>query len=216
MKKVIISLIGLVIVLVLIFLSGIPLWDSVKIKYGELNNKQQDLENLQQLTEKISRLKQEYQSLESETEKVFLALPKEKDIPNLLIQFQALATTNGLSMESINFGQIAAQKTANKASNNVVVVDEEEFTMDMKKTTASAVITANSQSMTSSLRDLNVDMTLVGAYDDFKKYLVALAKNVRSMDVKKISFDKVSQESTNGGIDNYNYNYNLSVMVYYQ
>lgn len=216
MKKVIISLIGLVVVLILIFLSIIPLWDSVRVKYSELNDRQQDLENLQQLTEKISRLKQEYQSLESEAEKVFLALPKEKDIPNLLIQFQALAAISGLSMESINFGQIAAAaQAASQIKNNAtIIVDEEGFAMDVEKTIAPAAIIASSQSITSSLRSLNVEMTMMGTYKDFKKYLAALAKSVRSMDVKKISFNKISQEPIEGAIDNYNFN--LSIIVYYQ
>lgn len=214
MKKVIISLIGLVVVLILIFLSVIPLWDSVKVKDSELDNQQKDLENLRQLVEKNSRLKQEYQSLESEVEKVFLALPKEKDIPNLLIQFQALAAINGLLMESISFGRIAAP-AINQISKSVTAADEEELVANAKEIVAPVNnIAASSQRITSSLRGLNVDMTLTGAYRNFKKYLAALAKNVRFMDAEKVSFNRINQELTDGGIDNYNYN--LSIIVYYQ
>lgn len=216
MKKVIISLISLVIVLVLVFLAVIPLWDSVKIKYIELNSKQQDLENLQRLTEKISRLKQEYQKLESESEKVFLALPKEKDIPNLLVQFQALAATNGLSMESIDFGQIATP-VANKVGENVAIVDEEGGVADMTRTAVpTTAVTAGSQSVASSLRNLDVSMALTGTYEDFKKYLAALAKNIRSMDVKTIVFNQISQESAETRTETEDYKFNLSVIVYYQ
>lgn len=61
---------------------------------------------------------------------------------------------------------------------------------------------------------IRVDISLLGSYESFKTWLLAIEGNIRLMDVEKISFSGISgSESTkNQGI----FNFKVSLSVYYQ
>lgn len=172
MNKNIISLISLIIAIILIFVFVVPSWNALGIIKNELSQKQIELKQLKQRLNVIDKLKTKYQKSESEIQKVFLALPKQEDIPNLIVQFEALAEMQGLILDSISFGQVDKGDTQSKTKATGVVQNED------------GVIKTSS-----SLRSLNVDMGLSGSYANFKSYLNALANNIRSMNVESISFN---------------------------
>lgn len=195
MKKLIISLIGLIITLILIFVFVIPLWDSLGSSKDNFSFKETELKWIEERMEKVNHLKAEYRNLESEIQKVFLALPDEEDIPNLLVQFEALASNSGLVLDNISFGQLA-QKDSKPTGRSTGA----EGSFD----------TGSSSGTTSALRSLDVTMKLAGRYTNFKNYLNSLGRNIRSMSVESISFG-----SSNGSAIN-TFTFDLTVNVYYQ
>jgi len=169
-KKIIISLVSLLISLALVFVFAYPLWSSISLLRKEIAQKETDLAKIEELLNKTRELKQGLQEVEEESQRIFFALPKEKDIPNLLVQFENLALTNGLLLESIRFGQLdEGEETTSQSSPEQI---SQESAKSKKKLT---------------IRSLPVDLAISGSYSAFKKYLADLEKNVRSMDVNSIT-----------------------------
>jgi len=171
-RKNIIILISLISALILVFVFLNPLWSSIKVLRNEINQKKLTLTAIEELLAKTQELNQEYQGLEEEGQKVPFALPKEKDIPYLLVQFDALAASNGLLLESMNFGQAEQEK-----ENSYQVLDQPKKIL--------------------SFPSLSLNIKMSGSYDAFRGYLTNLENSVRSMDVHSIKFSgqKQSQES---------------------
>ena len=109
-KKNIISLIIFIVSLVLIFVFVSPLFFSVKAIYSNLDLKNKEIEKLKELSDNIEKMSQSYDSISEQVEKVLLTLPEEKDLPQLLVQFEKLAVNNGLLLESIKFGEISKKE----------------------------------------------------------------------------------------------------------
>jgi len=109
-KKNIISLISFIISLILIFVFVFPLFSSARAIYSDLTQKRQEIEKLKELSSKIGKIEQDYDSISEAIEKVLLALPEEKDLPQLLVQFEKIAVNNGLLLESIEFGEISKKE----------------------------------------------------------------------------------------------------------
>ena len=105
-KRNIITLISLVTSLALVFVFVDPLWTSIKVLKTKLIIQEQEVIKIEELLLKTQQLEQEYQKADEEAQKIILALPKEKDTPFLLTQFEILALNNGLLLESVEFGQV--------------------------------------------------------------------------------------------------------------
>lgn len=188
-KKNIISLISFIVSLILIFVFVFPLYSSVKIMRLESSQKHEEIEKLKELLAKVEKIKSNYQNVAEEIEKVFLALPEEKDVPELLVQFEKLAVSNGLLLESIKFGEISKKKESDSSS--------------------------RSKKILSIFPNSIVELKITGSYSAFKNYLKALEKNVRSMDVYSIKFSS-SIKKYNLFSDLGIFEFDLGVNVYYQ
>ncbi|PIV10425.1 MAG: hypothetical protein COS49_00570 [Candidatus Portnoybacteria bacterium CG03_land_8_20_14_0_80_41_10] len=197
-KKSIIILISLIGGLALIFFSAEPFWSSVKILHQEIEQKKLEIKTTEEILDKTAELDQEYQDLKEEADKISLSLPKEEDIPYLLIQLENLASANGLLLEKIDFGQLSGQSK-----------------------------TAKSQSLSSSEQakkigppfpSSSLNVKLNGSYDALKGYLASLENNIRSMDVSSISFDVKGEEkqksSPSSSLDIFEFDLNIN--IYYQ
>lgn len=160
-RKNIIILISLIGALVLVFVFLDPLWSSIKVLRDEINQKKLALIATEELLAKTQELYQEYQPLAEQAQKVPFALPKEKDVPHLLTQFDALAASNGLLLESMSFVQVEEESSYQ-------VLDQP------KKI--------------SLFPSLFLKVKVSGSYDAFKGYLTNLENSVRSMDVHTIKF----------------------------
>jgi Tfp pilus assembly protein PilO len=113
-KKNIISLVNLAVSLALVFIFIIPLWSLIRVGQTEIVQKRQEIVNIEDLLDKTQQFKEEYQQIEGESKRSFLTLPKEEDIPFLLVQFETAAISSGLLLESINFGQIIRKSEENQ------------------------------------------------------------------------------------------------------
>ena len=197
-KKNIISLISFIVSLILIFIFIFPLFSSVKVIYSNLSQKRQEIEKLKELSDKIEKIRQNYDSISEEVEKILLTLPKEKDLPQLLVQFEKLAVNNGLLLESIEFGEISKKEESDFIKN----IEDYETLNQSKK-------------MLSVFPNSSVLLKVTGSYSAFKNYISALEKNIRSMDIYSIKFSndsKVQNLFSDLGI----FGFNLGINVYYK
>jgi len=160
-QKIIISLISLLIGAILIFVFANSLWASVKNLKEDIFQSEDYLTKLEELLLKTEELNQSYQEIGVEADKIFLALPNEKDIPFLLVQFESLASSNGLLLDSINFEEI-----------------------EKKKTTSEKITTQDSDKLPYFIASVKVN----GSYEAFKNYLKALENSIRAIDIYSINF----------------------------
>ena len=197
-QKNIISLISFIVSLILIFVFVFPLFSSAREIYSDLNQKRQEIEKLKELSGKIGKIEQDYDSISEAVEKVLLALPEEKDLPQLLVQFEKIAVNNGLLLESIEFGEISKK-------------EESDFIRSIKD-----YETLNqSKKMLSTFPNSSVLLKVAGSYSSFKNYISALEKNVRSMDIYSIQFSndsKMRSLFSDSGI----FEFDLGINVYYK
>jgi len=196
-KKSIIIIISLIGSLILVFVFIEPLWSSVKTLNQEIEQKKLEITTTEEILAKTTELNQEYQNLEEEADKVSLALPEEEDIPRLLIQFENLASANGLLLEAISFTQPSeeGQKSVSGQSSQ-----------------------SQAEKISPPFPSLFLNVKVSGSYGAFKGYLTGLENNIRSMDTHSINFaiqSKEGQESISLlplGI----FEFDLGVSVYYQ
>jgi len=197
-KKNTFSLISLAISLTLIFVFILPLFSLVKAMYSDLDIKNQEIEALKELSEKIEKIQGSYDSISEAVEKILVTVPKEKDLPQLLVQFEKLALNNGLLLKLMRFGEI-----------------EEKTEKDFIRNVNDYETLNQSEKVLSSFPSLPVLIKVVGSYSAFKNYIISLEKSVRSMDIYLINFSSSNQTLNllgNSGI----FEFNLGVNVYYE
>ena len=186
-QKIIISLISLLIGLVLIFVFANSLWSSVKDLKKDISQNEYYLSKLEELLLKTEELNQDYQEIGVEADSLFLALPDEKDVPFLLVQFESLASSNGLLLDLISFEEIEKKKTSTKET---TVQDS------------------------SQLPYFIVNIKINGSYDAFKSYLKALENSIRAIDVYSINFTPFVSKSDPSAIL-YVFEFNIRAKAYY-
>lgn len=157
-KIIIIVSLFVVVIGAMIFLIVPALEDLINIK-NEISPKRKELAGIEDLIIKTNEIKKQERDIRKELEEVYSALPKEKDIPNLLVYFESLSVANGLILESIDFGPM----------------DEGVKKEDRKQTEKT-------------LKSREVKLTVSGTYNAFKNYLRALEQNIRSMNVSSVDF----------------------------
>lgn len=160
-KKFIISLICLGAALVIVMGLVRPAWQDFQTNRSAIKNLQLKLTSLQDLLNQTTELKKEEAAIREESEKIFLALPEEKDIPALLVQFETLAAEHGLILESIDFSEVSSQARR---------------PIEQPKTTQG-------------IKTLVVNLKVKGPYEAFKQYLAALENNIRATNVRSINFN---------------------------
>ncbi len=179
----------------------------VQPTYGEIKNlaqkietKENTLEKKQKLVFDIEKLVNQYEDIEGRVNKVFYALPNKAEIPNVLVQLEALASENGMIFESSNFSKIQ-QSAQNKTTS--------------ENNAASSLETADQQNIIEQTRSVSIDINLTGSYENFKNYLRSLENNIRIMDITSINFSSSSGSSEEEEVSD-NFSYSIRLKVYYQ
>ena len=191
--KIVISLISLLVGITLVFVFIVPNWSSIKILRFEVGILEQDVVDLEKLLSETRQIKEKYIQAEEDAKRIFLAIPKQRDLPYLLIQFEALAASNGLLLESIEFSQ--AEEVSKKKP---------------------VQTTTKSQVENTFLKISHINLSLSGSYSAFKNYLVALENNIRSMDVYSIGFAPYGYSDAFGGFASDIFEFTSEIVVYYQ
>lgn len=170
-NKNIIALILIIIFLGIIFLLDLPIYNKMALLNDKLVKEKADLVSQQELLAKVEQLRGVYDDYQNQLKKAYYILPKNKEIPNLIVQFEALASENGLILEEINF-----------------VEEESKKRSDSEQTQSSPV----------GYKDINVILKLVGEYPAFASFLKALEYNVRIADVNSIELSSEKGDETSG------------------
>lgn len=171
MKNLIIIVL-LIAFIAILFLLDWPTYNQNALLRGRVKMFKQALEEKKELVVKVNQLKEIYESHKDELKKVYYVLPFEKDIPNLIVQFEALASENGLILEEIEFAQIKTEAKSSKKGEGTEEKKEKDY------------------------KELGVSLGLNGTYESFKGFLEALELNVRLMDIKSIKFSFQKEETS--------------------
>lgn len=142
----------------------------------------------QTLLAKVERLREDYKENEESLKKVDYILPSGQDIPNLIVQLEALALEGGLILEHVDFSEYKGE-TVSKA--------EKARSQEQKEAKDYKV--------------LIIDLKLTGSYSALKKFLKALEENIRLIDINSIGF---SGQLIGG--ETLFFNFNLNLKTYYQ
>jgi len=184
----------IIIILIAIFVSIVLLldWPGTKdvLSIQEEINRYSDLiEEKRELVSKTEQLKQAYNSKQEDIKKVYYVLPKEKQIPELIVQFEALASGNGLILEDLS---IQEKKRAQKTKK-----EEEQRTSEV---------------ILQEVETLKISLKVTGTYSSFESFLKTLESNVRIMDIQDINFNsKENKQEENLFID-----FDVELEAYYR
>lgn len=195
-KSLIISLLPFLFILVAIgigFFYLKPCYKEIDSLRSQVANKREIVNLKQRSIEKVKEFKTNYNLIEEEKKKkVFYILPTAPEIPNLLVQLEALASENGMMFEDVTFTESELKNATKKGSKE----KESE-----KK---------------GGLKELTVDIKLSGRYEAFRNYLKALEQNIRIIDIVSIDFSS-SKENTKEPSENFGvFSYSIKMKAYQQ
>lgn len=174
-----------------------PAYQSVSTASASLTVWQQKLASLKEADSRLDSLAQELAEKEVETEKISFALPLGEDRPGLLVQLEALASANGLILESIDFVKPSEEQA-------IIVQEEGQSTP--------ALTSSQVSGQTNAAKSVRVDLTAAGNnVDSLKNFLVAVENNLRPMELVSLSFDTETAGNLGGFI-----NFSLALKAYYR
>lgn len=186
-KNIIILLLILGFIAIVVFLD-LPKTQGVLDLIKQIKEQKRIFLEEQDLLAKIKELDQQYEENKENLKKIDYILPSSQDLPNLIVQLEALALESGLVLDKIEFSE-AEQETSGKAKE--VRQSEEKVTPK-------------------DYRIISVSLTFIGDYLLFKNFLKTVEENMRLIDVVAVDFGKESSETTQL------FNFNLSLKTYYK
>lgn len=172
----------IIIILILGFIASVVLLDVPKAQ-SVLNLRQQIKTQEGKLAEKrdlmniVEKLTASYKEKQDVLGKLDYIMPSNQDVPNLIVQLEAIANQGGVILQDVNITVGESQKGESKATE---------------------VRTGETQTgtSTSAYRFLVVDLKLLGDYPAFKNFLQALEENIRLMDIESITFMSKTESAT--------------------
>lgn len=89
----------------ILFLLDLPTYNKVAFSRNEVKTYENLLEERKGILAKVDQLKQVYEDRKDEINKISYLLPSGKDLPGLIVQFEALTSENGLVLEKLDFSE---------------------------------------------------------------------------------------------------------------
>jgi len=169
-----------------------PAFQSMMLGRDNLVAWQQKLAQAQESKKKLGELETKYQSIQDEQDRIMQALPPSEDIPGLLVQMEALASQNGLIIDSLSFVYPQSDTGAR---------------INVSETEGS--VAATGSSLPAGVKVLSVNLNLNGNYSSLKNFLKAAENNLRLTDVGKISYSQNDTYSDMGKLS-------IGLSVYYK
>lgn len=205
-EKAIIILMSLAIIAVVYFLL-LPSYDSFVGLRAIKGEEETKLANTKTLVDEAKKREQEYQDNLQEINKTLSMIPSEQQLAGLLIQLETLAGGNGLVMEAVDFSE--AKKKMSVAQPPTMENEDNLIGKTASQASPAAAVTPAPDPY----KILSINLKLSGGYDAFKKYLEALEKNVRLMDVTILSLSGRASQNEGGATS---FSAGLGLNVYYQ
>lgn len=104
---------SILIAIILLFIVAIPLWKDLSKNSGTLKNYKEELTMLEDKLANLKELSNKEAQLKTDNAKVLAALPEDKDISRLFVQFENVANQSGIVVT-----QVTESKTANSTGTN--------------------------------------------------------------------------------------------------
>ena len=174
-----------------VFLLDIPKFQSISDLNNILTDKEQNLKDKQDLIARVEKLIDGYNQNQEILKKIDYILPNNSDIPNLIVQIEALAKESGMNLGAVDF-KIIEEKISGKA---------QEVRSGGTKTEA-----------TKDYHTMNISISVAGDYAAFKNFLRAIEENIRLMDVQSVNFSSGAAEGAKAGI----FEFDINLQTYYK
>lgn len=187
-KNLITIVIILAFVAVVIFLD-IPIVQSVLNSRKDIVSNQNLLSERESFIKTIENLIDKYKNNEEVLKNLDNILPGDSDVPDLLVQIEALANAGGIVVKDVN----------------IAVVDDKEAS----KAAAARTGGVAQEKVPSNYKTISIDLTATGDYSALKKFLQAIEENMRLIDVDSISFSGKTQGSSSL------FDFNITLRTYY-
>jgi len=107
---IIILILGFVAIVALLDVSGVQKAFALR---GQINTQKQVLLDKQELIKTVEKLNILYEENKESVDKSKVVLPSDEDIPNLIVQFEALAFEQGLVLEKIGLSEVKKEEVEN-------------------------------------------------------------------------------------------------------
>jgi len=173
-KNLIFIVITLGLIASIIFLD-VPIVQGVLNMRKEITNKQETLIKKEALIKTIEKLIDKYKNSEGVLKKLDDILPGDSDVPNLIVQIEAIAKESGMSMSDVGIA-VSDQTEASKAE------------------AVRSGGSANQEKVSVDYQAVAIDLRMSGDYAALKRFLQAVEENMRLMDIESITFSTKSRE----------------------
>jgi len=142
-----------------------PIFDSIDILKKEITSQEKDIASKEADIRKIESFEKQLQNLKEERKNMEIALPSEAKIEELMIEFEALVTKRGgMALNNINITPVKRSQNRNQESED------------------------------NNIQYVAIKLSVQGSYDALKRVLILIQKDLRLMDIQKISFSARSKE----------------------
>lgn len=205
---------GVVLVGLITYFGIIPLIKSIqeeKINYLKL---QYSINEEKKIVGDLADLTKEYKKYEESTfKKLNKILPDNIDQSIILVQLDALAFSNGASLQSLNFGTPTQVIFGAKNIQQTQETQETQQTQQTQQTQATQEIRGNVEGTTgTTINSIPINISIVGNYLSIKNFLNALYRNLRLFEVDSVNFQS-PQKSEKGEVL---YTVNISLKTFYK
>ena len=170
-----------------------PIFEDIDYLKKEIKTNNEILRSQEREVKRLEALKRQYESLdEKNRQRLTDALPEKPRIEELLVEMETLARKSGTVLADLNIKE-EKKRAAPRSKKGEASSEEKEG---------------------SRLNCVAIDLTLKGSYDGLKKFLLLSEKDLRIMDIKKITFSSPREER---GIAEkvFIYDFQLSMKTYF-
>ena len=169
LKNIIILILILGFIAIVIFLDMPEIQGILDLRKNIKNEKELFLEK-QDISAKVEKLREDYKANEENIKKVNYILPSDKDIPNLIVQLEALAFEGGMILENFDLS-----------------------TTEERVVSRAAEVRTQEEVQIKDYQILVIDLKLIGDYSGLKRFLEAIEENMRLMDIESITLSPQSE-----------------------
>ena len=190
-KKFVPIILILIFATIVIFLN-VPGVQKILDTRKQIDSRKQALIEEQELITKVENLVKLYEDNKESVDKINYIIPSGEDIPNLIVQLEALAFEQGLVLGKI---EMTSRETGQEGGGD---------TQQEKPAEGYKILTIN--------------ISMMGTYTAIKNYLLAVEENMRLMDVNSLKFSSKSgaEEGEEISPETQIFDFNLTMNTYYQ
>ncbi len=198
------------IVLLLIFLGGgyfiwLPKYQDFKYQKSVLAQFEDNFQKKEDYYSNLKNIQKTIESYQEEVNKINDSLPEEISLPVLFNFMSKVITENGLILDSISASSGENENSTQNVRRTNTAIDEPGSLINEEGGEMAAVGGAGEEIVNEiipslSLQKLTISLSLTGNYSNFKKFLQAIYRNAKIIEVKSISFSS-PQESDLFSID---------------
>jgi len=185
------------IILILIFAAivvflNVPGVQKILDTRKQIDSRKQALIEEQELIVKVENLVKLYEDNKESVDKINYIIPSGEDIPNLIVQLEALAFEQGLVLGKI---EMTPRETGQERGGDT-----------------------QQEKPAEGYKALTINISVMGTYTAIKNYLLAVEENMRLMDINSLNFSSKSgaEEGEEISPETQIFDFNLTMTTYYQ